>query len=86
MEDGKWDKGKRGGKKRGSTYLDFSRQRNEGHGRRGVGGCRSGNVASSICHLSFSLSSCDLSSLPFPSFHASVLLFLASRGSVSEGK
>lgn len=26
----------------------------------GVGGCRSGNGASSICHLSFSLSSCNL--------------------------
>ena len=50
----------------------------------GVGGCQSGTGASSICHLSFSLSSRYLFFPPFPSFHASVLLFLASRGSVAK--
>lgn len=49
----------------------------------GVGGCQSGNGASSICHLSFSLSSRYFFP-PFPSFHASVLLFLASRGSAAK--
>lgn len=43
----------------------------------GAGGCQNGNRTSSICHLSFSLSPRYLS--PFSS--ASVLLFLASRGS-----
>lgn len=48
-----------------------------------VGGCQSGKGASCICHLSFTLRSSYLSLPPFPSFHASVLLFPAPRGSAA---
>lgn len=82
MEEGKKDERMRG-KNVGRPVLIFlSSETKDTAG--GVGGCQSGNRTSSICHLSFSLSSRYLFFPPFPSFYASVLLFLASRGSVAK--
>ena len=85
-EKGMREKGGGGGKKkkRGSTCFNFSRQRHEGHGR------RERWVSEwewSIIYLSSVFLTLILLSLfppSFPSFHASVLLFLASRGSVAK--
>lgn len=81
------EEGKKGreqkGKKRGSTCFNFSRQWSEGHGRRGRW---VSEWEWSIIYLSsIFLTLIPLFfSPPFPSFHASVLLFLASRGSVAK--
>lgn len=75
--------GKKRRKKRGSTCFNFSLQWNEGHGRRGR--WVSEREWSIIYLSSIFLTLIPLSFFPlFPSFHASVLLFLASRGSVAK--
>lgn len=67
----------------GRPVLIFSLQRSEGHRRRGRWVSeREGSIIylSSICLTLIPLSFFP----PFPSFHASVLLFLASRGSIAK--
>lgn len=87
VEEGKWDERKKGAKKtRGSTCFNFSLRRHEGHGRGGRVVVRVGTEHHPfVIYLSHSRPAIFFFfSPPFPSFHASVLLFLASRGSVAK--